>query len=107
MSQQDGLGVLQVCVPRQVSVTSLTSAGEQHLLEGDHTAPHFAQSTFGEQPQVGGHLVIPAPSSVQSAPDIAGELGDSPLYRGMHVLVAGIEHEVSLGDLLLDLAQCG
>ena len=107
VGQQDRLGPLQMGVAGQVGVPGLPARFEEHLLEVDDPAGPPEQRPLGEQPQVGGHLVVAAAAGVQPAADVAGDLGDPPLDGGVDVLVARLEHEGALGELLLDPVERG
>ena len=76
-------------------------------MKGDYCSAHLHQRPLGEQAQVRRYLVITAAPGVQPAPDVTGYLSDPALDGGVDVLVAGLEHERALGDLLLDDAQGG
>ena len=57
------------------------------------------------KPEVGGHLVVAAAPGVEPGAGLAGQLGDPALDGGVDVLVAGLEDEGPLGQLLLDLGE--
>ena len=105
VGQQHGLSPLHVGVARQIGVTSLARPVEEHLLDRDDCPGHLDKARFGEQPQVRGHLVVAAATSVQAAPDVSGYFRDSPLDGCVDVLVARLENERALGDLFLDAAR--
>ena len=57
------------------------------------------------EPQAGGHLVVAAPPGVQLGADLAGELGDPSLDRGVDVLVGRLELERPVGELAVDAVE--
>ena len=105
VGQQHRLGPLQMGVAGQVDVAGLEGALGQDVLEGDDLAGHLDQRAAAPQAQVGGDLVVAAAAGVQLGPDVAGELGDPALDRGVDVLVVGGEDERPRGELLLDLVE--
>ena len=105
MSQQDGLGALQMGVAGQRRVTRRGGAVEEDGLERVDTTRHVEAFASHEQPQRGGDLVIPAPAGVQLRARVARELGDPALDRGVDVLVGRRELERALGDLELGAVE--
>ncbi len=103
MGQQHGLGPLEVGVARQVGVARLLGPGQEDLLEGNDAGGHLAKGPLGVEPQVGGHLVVPAPAGVQLGAHVAGELRHAPLHGGVDVLVVRDKGQRARRQLPLDL----
>ena len=104
--QEHRLGLLQVGVAGQVRLGGTIGPRRQGSLEGRDHLRHLAQLAEGPEPEVGRHLVVPAPSRVQAGAGVAGQLGDPPLHRGVDVLVTDGEGERAVGHLDLDGVQC-
>ena len=99
------LGALQVGVagkrPVEVALGELDERAhqpEQQLLGGQAVRPH-------EHRHVGGHLVVARARGVELPAHRPGDLGQAPLDRHVHVLVAGSHLEAVLVDLLAHLGQ--
>ena len=107
MGQRHGLGALQVRVPREVGVARLLGSSQQHLLQGQHPLGHLEQGPLRVEPEVGGDLVVAAPSRVQLGARRAGQLRDATLHRRVDVLVGRHEGERPVGQLDIDLVQGG
>lgn len=57
------------------------------------------------EPKIGGHLIVPAPASVQLACDWPYQLLQPPFDGRMNVLVAGVAGKLRLLNFLQDLIQ--
>ena len=107
VGEENGLGPLQMGVAREVGVLRLDGALQQHLLQRDDAAGQLRQCPLHEQPEIGGDLIVAAAAGVQLGAGRSGQLGDPPLDRGVHVLVAGRELEDAVVQLLLDAVERG
>ena len=109
MGERHRLGPLHVRVARQLDVGGHRRLGPivQDLLQLDDPAGDLEQGALGEQPHVGGDLVVAAASGVELGPGRTRQLGDPPLDRGVHVLVTRTELEGALGELLLHAVERG
>ncbi len=105
VGQQHGLGALHVGVAGQVDVGRIGGPLRQRVLERHDLVGHADEGAPAPQAQRGRHLVVAAPPGVQLGADVADELGDAPLDRGVDVLVARREGEHAGGELLLHHVQ--
>ena len=103
--EQDGLRSLQVGVARQVDLAGFLSPLQQDLLEHDHVRPEGAQHALRVEPEVCGDLVVATPPSVETCPDVTGQLGHSAFDSRVDVLVAGSEDEAALDKLRFHLIK--
>ena len=85
--QQHGLGPLEVGVAGKVGVAGGPGPLQQHPLELHDAPPDGGQLVLAPQPEVGGHLVVPAAPGVQPGSGRPGQLGDPSLDGGVDVLV--------------------
>jgi hypothetical protein len=100
VSQQHRLGVLEVGVPGQVGIARFPRTLEQDFLKRYDAPANLGQRTLGEQPHVGGHLVVAAPPRVEPATNLASDLGDTPFDGSVDIFVAGFEDEDPVSELL-------
>ena len=105
VSQEHGLGPLEVGVAGQVGIGRRAGAFVEHLLEGDNAACHLGELALGEQAHRGRHLVVAAATGVQLAARRAGNLAHPPLDGGVDVLVAREEAERPVRQLVLDAVE--
>ncbi len=105
VGQQHRLGPLEVGVAGQVGLAGGLGQLEQHLLEDEHPTGDPDDLALGEEPQIGGHLVVAAATGVQLRAGRAGQLGDPALDHGVDVLVGRQEVEPLVEQLLLDLVE--
>jgi len=91
--ERDGLGPLQVRVPRQRDPFDASGTLAQRLAQVEDRADDLADAPPGVEPQRRCHLVVAAPRRVELGAGVAGELGDAAFDRRVDVLVAGDELE--------------
>ena len=68
---------------------------------------HFQQAGFGIEPQIHGHLVVPAAAHMHPLAEIAQLFRQAALDRQMHILVCPRNGETSRGGIGQDLPQSG
>ncbi len=78
---------------------------DQRLGEAAEPCPLPLAPRANPQQRVRRNLIVAAPGGVQAAARIACDLRESPLDRGVDVLVAGCERERPRCELLLDLVE--
>jgi hypothetical protein len=108
--QQHGLGTLQMGVTRQVDRSvgmriGLVGPRDEHVDETHRALGHGMQLAAHEQAQRRGDLVVATSGRVHLAADVAGDLGDAPLDRGVHVLVTRLDDERPRAHLVGDRVQ--
>jgi hypothetical protein len=96
-----------VRVTGEVGAPGLVGPGQEHALQGEDLAGHGGQLPLAEQAQRGRDLVVAATAGVQLRPCLSGQFGDTPLDRGVHVLVGREEGEGPLGELDADTVERG
>ncbi len=101
MGEQHRLRPLHVGVAGQVDVGRLPGSLGQHVLERHDLLGHADERATAPQAQRRGDLVVAAAPGVQLGPDVADQLGDPALDRGVDVLVARCEHKGARLELLL------
>ncbi len=105
VAERNGLRLLQVGVGRDdVGGVGLGQVGEQQGETGQGLLLGTGASTEVEA-QIEGYLVVAGASGVELPPHRAHQLHQTPLHRGVHVLVAFGELEAPLLGLLEDAAQ--
>ena len=103
--EEDGLGPLQVRVPREVRVAGVLGPREEHLLELVDASDERGTLASEVEPDVERDLVVAATARVELGPRRPRDLGDAALDRGVDVLVAGLERERPAVELLPDAVE--
>jgi hypothetical protein len=99
MTERDGLGMLQVGEAGRVRRYMLRRLVEECALQvgdGQRDAPDLVAQV---QPEVGGHLVVPAPTGAKLAAEVAKFADQRPLDGGVHILVGRVGNERPCEDL--------